>query len=134
MGLTLYNLKCTCVLLNAWDPWRFLISFWAGCQDTCPILISPFFTFCTMRPYIKLHLTKRFCSLKIFFNLLKAYRMYLALYMLLFFKNGQNYSPLDKTFYLLSCVTCDPQDLWCNLLCPFLHFTGFIYFCHQQRT
>lgn len=141
LGLTMYNLKCTCVLLNVWDPWRFLIHFWAGFQDICPILISlPFYTLCTMGPYIKLYLTKRIYSLKVDFFvvwfklLLKAHWMYLALYMILFFNMDRIFTIGQNISSIVSWLLWSTRPIWNNWFCPLLQFTVFIYFCHWQNT
>lgn len=114
MGPTLYNLKCTYILLNSWDPWWFNVSFWAGFQDTCPILISLlFYTLYTRGPYIKLNLTKSFCSLKRFFFFSFNYCSRDIECIKLFtccFSSEENHTLLDGIFHLLSCASCDPQD------------------------
>lgn len=116
MGPTLYNLKCTCVLLNCWDPWRFHVSFWADFQDTCPILISLlFYTLYTMGPHIKSHLTRRLCVLKLavcflFFENYCSRDIDCIKFFMCCFSSGENHTLLGEIFHLSSCVSCDPQN------------------------
>lgn len=139
MGPTLYNLKCTYILLNSWDPWWFNVSFWAGFQDTCPILISLlFYTLYTREPYIKLNLTKSFCSLKCFF-----FRLTIAQGTLNVSSSLYAAFQVKKTIHcwMESFICCHvplvihrSHITWHHQFCPFLKFTGFIYFCHWLST
>lgn len=123
MGPTLYNLKCTCVLLNCWDPWRFHVSFWADFQDTCPILISLlFYTLYTMGPHIKSHLTRRLCVLKlavcflVFWKLLlKGHWLYQVLYVL-FFKWRKPYIVRRNLSSVIMCLLWSTEPIWYEVI------------------
>lgn len=123
MDPTLYNLKCTCILLNSCDPWRFHVSFWADFQDTCPTLISLlFYTLYTMGCYIKLHLTRRLCSLKVavcfLFSwklLLKGHWLYQVLYMW-FFKWRKPYTVRWNISSVLMCLLRSTGPIWYEVI------------------
>lgn len=52
---------------------------------------------------------------------------------MLFFLNGLNYSPLDRTFHLFRCLFVIHGTPKRQSSLSFLASHGFVYFCHQQR-
>lgn len=120
MGPTLYNLKCTCVLLNCWDPWRFPCKFLGLTSKTIrPILISLlFYTLYTMGPPHKITLDKEVvcfeacCLFLVFWKLLlKGHWLYQVLYVL-FFK-WRNHTLLGEIFLsVIMCLLWSTEPIW----------------------